>query len=223
MAGLVAYASSDDEDEEAVSQPEANVSSCVQNNTSDTAKQEETAEPQSAPIGPSLPPAGDLNLPEAEDSLLEDAFSDPERLPQSPYSANRSLIHDLTLPSVPDFDIPPSPPGSPPPAIDRKFTQFLDLKRKGIHFNQKLEQSAALKNPNLMDKLMRFVELDGASQYETTLPKDLWNPGAFPPWAYRESLRKSREQVVKEREAHNASGARKAVDFVPASKPSTRK
>jgi hypothetical protein len=155
--------------------------------------------------------------------MLEDATADPDRPPQSPYSANRSLVHDLTLPSIPDFDIPSSPPGSPPPAINKKFNQFLNLKKKGVHFNQKLEQSAALKNPNLMDKLMRFVELEGASQYETTLPKDVWNPDAFPQWAYRENLKKSREQIIKEREAHNASGARKAVDFVPASKASTRK
>jgi hypothetical protein len=152
--------------------------------------------------------------------MMDDAVVEPDRAPQSPYSANRSLIHDLTLPSVPDFDIPPSPPGSPLQAIDKKFSQFLDLKKKGVHFNQKLESSAALKNPNLMDKLMRFVELDGASQYETTLSKDLWNPAAFPEWAYRENLRKSREQIVKEREAHNASGARKGVEFVPASKGS---
>lgn len=155
--------------------------------------------------------------------MMQDAEADPDRPPQSPYSANRSLIHDLTLPSVPDFDIPPSPPGSPPAAIDKKSSQFLDLKKKGIHFNQKLEQSAALKNPNVMDKLMRFVELEGAGQYETTLPKDLWNPDALPEWAHRDGLRKTREQLVKEREAQNASGARKAVDFVPSSKGTPRK
>ena len=173
--------------------------------------------PSNATIGPSLPPAEDIistseALPEDPDTVME--FN---RAPSSPYSATRSLIQELTLPSVPDFDIPPSPPGSPPAAIDKKFAQFLDLKKKGIHFNQKLEQSAALKNPNVMDKLMRFVELEGAKQYKTTLPKELWDPTAFPDWAHREGLRKSREQIIKQKEAQNASGNRKAPDFVPAS------
>jgi hypothetical protein len=190
-----------------------------QNDRTVATKQDEpppgpSVEPQTATIGPSLPTAGDLN-----DTLLEDTNTamDPDNAPPSPYSATRSLIQELTLPSIPDFDIPPSPPGSPPAAIDKKFSQFLDLKKKGIHFNQKLEQSAALKNPNVMDKLMRFVELEGVQQYETTLPKELWDPTGFPEWAHREGLRQSREQLIKERESQNASGNRKAPEFVPAS------
>lgn len=133
----------------------------------------------------------------------------------SPYSANRALIHDLTLPSVPNLDIPPSPPGSPPPRASKSFEQFLALKKKGTHFNSKLEQSTALRNPTVTEKLMDFVGLDERQQYETTLSPDLWNPAAFPETAFLENLRKSRDRIAKQREADKASGARTSVDFVP--------
>jgi hypothetical protein len=141
--------------------------------------------------------------------------------PSSPYSANRALIQSLTLPTVPNLDIPPSPPGSPSASINKRFEQFLDLKRKGTHFNSKLEQSTALANPSLMDKLMAFAEVEGKSQYDTTLPPDLWNPQAFPAWAFSDKLKKTREKVVKEREAEHASGGRGSIDFVASSTPAS--
>ncbi|PNY25969.1 Uncharacterized protein TCAP_04090 [Tolypocladium capitatum] len=163
--------------------------------------------PQSAvPLGPSLPPmeaspmAGDEDGPDA---------------PASPYSANRAAIHHLTLPSVPNLEIPPSPPGSPPPRVSKTFDQFLSLKKRGTHFNKKLEQSTALRNPSVMDKLLEFAGLDGQQQYETTLSLDLWDPTAFPESAFVEKLRKSRETLAKEREADRSGGGRSSIDFVP--------
>ena len=172
-----------------------------------------------AAIGPSLPPdEADLDYPVD----MEDDDSSSAQAPASPYSANRALLRDLTLPTAPNMDIPPSPPGSPPPGLNAKFDQFLDLKRgKGTHFNARVAQSAALKNPALMDKLLGFVGMDptfedgndGAAQYATTLPSDIWDPTGFPEWAFRGQLRRSQERVQKEK----ARGAGQGVEFVPAS------
>lgn len=115
--------------------------------------------------------------------------------PGSPYSANRALLRDLTLPAVTNLDIPPSPPGSPPPGTNKKFEQFLELKKKGVHFNSKIAQSSALKNPGLMDKLLNFVEVDQRDQYKTILGTDLWDPSAFPKSAYKEQLRQSQNEI----------------------------
>jgi hypothetical protein len=159
------------------------------------------------PLGPSLPSA----------DAITNALPDPDESqepPASPYSANRALIHDLTLPSVPNLDIPPSPPGSPPLGANKKIDQFLQLKKKGVHFNSKLEQSTALRNPSLMDKLLDFVGIDEVGQYETTLPKELWDPRGFPEWAFRDKLSKSREKIAKEKEADRTGGGRTAIDFV---------
>ena len=136
---------------------------------------------------------------------------------QSPYSANRALIRGLTLPSLPSYDIPPSPPGSPNESTNAKFKHFIELKKQGIHFNEKLANSSALKNPSLMQKLIDFSSIDEAGQYESTLPKELWNPGTFPGHAYKEELAKSQQKILMKTEDEKARGQRENVEFVPAS------
>jgi hypothetical protein len=136
----------------------------------------------------------------------------PPVAPGSPYSSTRATLRDLTLPPVPNMDIPPSPPGSPPPATNKKFAQFLELKKKGVHFNSKIAGSSALKNPALMDKLLGFVDLDQKDQYATTLAPDIWNPKGFPRHAFREQLRASQSEMTQAR----ARGKGAAVEFVPA-------
>lgn len=188
-------------------------------------------------MGPSLPPADQREVyPEQVDE--EDLGPDQDvqaRPPSSPYSANRALLHQLTLPTVPDLDIPPSPPpGSPSSdarraALTAKFEKFLELKRtKGVHFNARIAESHAFRNPEQTDKLLSFVGIDtkldrdsgaagaaGASQYSTTLPADLWDPVGFPAWAHRGRLRLAQEKLSKERT--RAQG--EPVQFVPAANP----
>lgn len=142
--------------------------------------------------------------------------------PSSPYTTNRTLLHNLTMPTVANLDIPPSPPpGSPSSdaaqaALTAKFDKFLELKRKkGVHFNARIADSHAFKNPAQTDKLLAFVGLEPESteQYGTVLPRELWDPAAFPEWAYRKELRKAQEKVQRERGRKEGE----AVQFVPAS------
>lgn len=176
------------------------------------------------PLGPSLPTeaaSGASYLPEPED---DPAAAQQSSAPSSPFTANRALLRDLTLPTVPNLDIPPSPPGSPAPALTKKLDNFLELKKKGIHFNGKLASSAAVQNPALMDKLMGFVEMgreEGGDslreQYATTLGKDVWDPTGqetFPPWAFRGPLKQSQDRVRRDREAERAGGKRSGIEFV---------
>lgn len=158
---------------------------------------------QSTLVGPQAPPTEVL--------AKEDGFSRP----LSPYPANRAIIRNLTMPTIPNFDIPPSPPGSPPPAMEQKFEHFQKLKKQGIHFNEKLAGSSALKNPALLQKLMSSAGLDDSEQYATTLPKNLWDPSAFPNWAYKEELAKSQQQISKRKEAEKSRTQRESIDFVP--------
>jgi hypothetical protein len=97
----------------------------------------------------------------------------------------------------------------------------LQLKQKGIHFNSKLEQSTALRNPALMDKLLDFVGIDEMGQYETTLPKELWDPRGFPEWAFRDKLSKSREKIAKEKEVDRTASGRTAIEFVSSNSSSS--
>ncbi|EEH37946.2 hypothetical protein PAAG_00867 [Paracoccidioides lutzii Pb01] len=135
----------------------------------------------------------------------------------SPFSANRALLRDMTLPPIPNFDIPPSPPGSPDPAANQKFAHFFSLKRQGVHFNEKLASSSSLRNPSLLAKLMEHAGVDGQAQYSTSLPKELWDPvSTLPPWGYKEELLKSQQEVRRKIEEKKASGPREAIDFVSA-------
>lgn len=178
-------------------------------------------------MGPSLPPAEEAEAyPEPEGEAMDqtpdpDVQADPLQPPSSPYSTSRSLIHTLTMPTVANLDIPPSPPpGSPSSdaaqaALTAKFDNFLELKRKkGVHFNARIADSHSFKNPAQTDKLLGFVGMDaaGTEQYETVLPKELWDPASFPEWAYRKDLRKTQEKVQKERGRREGE----AVQFVPA-------
>ncbi|KAK3311110.1 uncharacterized protein B0T15DRAFT_571544 [Chaetomium strumarium] len=124
-------------------------------------------------LGPSRPSEAEAQVEVdlaflSEDATLSQPLNNPSSSsssapepPRSPYTATRTLLRDLTLPSVPNMDIPPSPPGTPPPALEAltaKFDTFLRLKRtKGVHFNERLAASAGMRNPALMDKLLGFV------------------------------------------------------------------
>ena len=165
-------------------------------------------------VGPILGPT----VPVDDSKMSPEIQQEGEGLsaPQSPYSAHRALLRDLTLPTVPNYDIPPSPPGSPVTSTNTRFKHFLDLKKQGVHFNEKLARSSALKNPSLMQKLMDFSEIDDIGQYATTLPKELWNPQAFPEYAYKEDLAKSQQKILKRKEEEKLRGQRESVDFVPA-------
>ncbi|KAG9249841.1 HCNGP-like protein-domain-containing protein [Emericellopsis atlantica] len=208
MSGLVAYASSDDEDGTPVIQVTKTLLAMAK--SSRKVEEKPLAGPAPGPSaapGPSLPPADDPSPPEPT--------IDMSQAPGSPYTTSRTIIHDLTLPSIPNVDIQASPPGSPPPGANKKFEQFILLKKQGVHFNAKLENSEALRNPSLMDKLLGFVGVEGKEQYETTLRDGWWDPKAFPREAYRRTLRKNQEKITREREADKAAGNRTSVDFVP--------
>jgi len=160
-------------------------------------------------VGPFLEPTDlstELRVPEDDETMA----------PPSPSSANRALLRDLTLPTIPNYDIPPSPPGSPMESTNSKFKHFLELKKQGVHFNEKLAKSSALKNPSLMQKLMDFSDIDEAGQYATTLAKDLWNPAGFPEYAYKEELAKSQQRILKKKEDEKTRGRRESVEFVSA-------
>lgn len=147
---------------------------------------------------------------------LAELAEDDAQPPASPYTANRILLRNLTMPPMANFDIPPSPPGSPPPATTAKFTRFLELKTKGVHFNERLHQSSALRNPGLLAKLMDFAGISQEDQYATALPEAIAVPTKFPDWAYADKLVKEHERIARKKEEERAKMQREAIDFVPA-------
>lgn len=130
-------------------------------------------------------------------------------------------MRNLTLPTVPNFDIPASPPGSPPLRPTKKFAQFLELKKQGQHFNQRLENSSVLRDPGHMARLMDFAGVTEEETYTSTLPEGLAVPMVFPEWAYVEGLRASQKKIMKAKEEENKRLPREALAFVPAARSGT--
>ena len=140
-------------------------------------------------------------------------MEDPSPNGRSPFSASRALIQDLTLPSVPNLDIPPSPPGSPNPAANSKFEHFLSLKKQGVHFNAKLASSSSLKNPSLLQKMMQHAGIEEQGQYETSLPTELWDISSIPQWGHKEELLRAQQEFRSKLE----SEPRSSIQFVSGS------
>ncbi|KAI0200346.1 HCNGP-like protein-domain-containing protein [Astrocystis sublimbata] len=232
MAGLVAYESSDEEDEvkpQTTSEPPRKNETATADSTSTPStttikdpskipspKAKANVDEGPAVYGPQMGPSSGPSFPPLEEDPAGDAAAAPllPQAPGSPYTATRALLRDLTLPAVPDMDIPPSPPASPPPS--KKLENFLELKKKGVHFNARLADTTSMKNPALVDKLMAFAELDHRDQYRTTLAADLsWDPDIFPRQAYKEQLRQSQSDIA----AARTRAAGEAVKFVPSEWP----
>jgi hypothetical protein len=143
-------------------------------------------------------------------------YEDDEPIELS-YESTREAIRNLTMPPSPNFNIPPSPPGSPPLGSTKKFAHFLKLKKQGVHFNERLHSTTALKNPTLYQKLKQHARISDEEQYATTIPEDLAVPVSFPPWAYADELNKSQAKIKQKREEEAKKKPREAIDFVPAS------
>lgn len=123
------------------------------------------------------------------------------------------------MPPVPNFNIPDAPP---PPAqnseeaatlaaVAKQFERFLELKKQGVHFNERLQNSTSLRNPSLLPKLMAFAEITQEDCYKSTLPEELAVPSRWPEDCHVESLLRQNERREKKRLAE-----REKVDFVPA-------
>ncbi|KAB2100646.1 hypothetical protein AG0111_0g10745 [Alternaria gaisen] len=212
------YPDSDEEDVVPATQPElTNISAAVAPAPEPLSASAPLEQPptSSGPVnGPAQGPAQGptVSPPPEEDVPSNDAA------PGSTYANTRALIQNLTLPTVPNFDIPPSPPGSPPQRATKKFAQFLELKKKGQHFNQRLETSSVLRDPGHMQKLMDFAGISEQDSYTSTLPEDVAIPAIFPEWAYVEELRASQKRISKTREQERSKAPREALEFVSASK-----
>ncbi|OQO07669.1 hypothetical protein B0A48_07366 [Cryoendolithus antarcticus] len=143
----------------------------------------------------------------------------PASPPGSPYTNNRQRVHELTMPPLPNFSIPDSPPPPSPTSASAsaletstaQFARFLELKKQGVHFNARLQDSTSLRNPSLLPKLLAFAGVEGEEQYASALPEGCGVSTKWPERWYVESLLKEDERREGKRKAE-----RDKVEFVPA-------
>ncbi len=218
MSGLVSYESSSEEEEARQAPATASIEPKL-NGITDAyparaeafAKSNDRDRDYNAPmVGPSMP----TNL-EAD----EQAVNENEAVATDPYSTNLSeqdLIRHLTQASHPLTALPPSPPGSPDAAIEAKFKKFLELKNKGLHFNEDLANKSSFRNPALLNTLMARAGIDDPTQYASSLPTSVWDPAAIPPQAYKEELARSQQSIRDSdwaRKRNEAIAGTRTIDF----------
>ncbi|KIW26322.1 uncharacterized protein PV07_09423 [Cladophialophora immunda] len=171
--------------------------------------------------GPMLGPTMPAQM-QGDDDIVQPQESSAETSQQ--HMSERETIHLLTQATHPMTAIPPSPPGSPDPALDAKFKRFLELKAKGVHFNEDLANKSTFRNPGLLATMMARAGVEGDDQYRTSLPQEVWNPLGFPPLAYKEELLRSqqalREQDSNSKKSLSAAGKR-TIEFTSGGKSGT--
>ncbi|EXJ53723.1 uncharacterized protein A1O5_12972 [Cladophialophora psammophila CBS 110553] len=229
MSGLVSYESSSDEEQPSPPKAEAIAlskgkpadltvptdgvaSSSINKDFPTTEPGEGTDGTTSVGNGPMLGPA----MPDQmrnNDEIIEQQDS-PAKISQN--MSGRETIHLLTQATCPMTAIPPSPPGSPDPALDAKFKRFLELKAEGVHFNEDLANRSTFRNPGLLATMMARAGLEGDDQYRTSLPREFWDPLGFPSFAYKEELLQS-QQTLREQDAASkkslAAAGKRTIQF----------
>jgi hypothetical protein len=211
--GLVSYESSDEDDEvSAATRPtpiQVDGAKNLVHADESPSKDENIANAESASrtmVGPSMPDVAINDLGETQ----------PSPIPEQPQLSEREMIHYLTQATHPMTSIPPSPPGSPNPAIEAKFKRFFELKAKGIHFTEDLATKSSFNNPALLSTMLDRFGIEGMDQYKTSLPVDVWDPTAFPPEAFKEELLRSQQEIKAREDAEkkvlSASGKR-TIEF----------
>ncbi|GIZ49663.1 hypothetical protein CKM354_001269100 [Cercospora kikuchii] len=225
MNSLVAYESSDDEDNVQPEKPAETVKVAPPQPAKQPAPQPAAA-PAPQPALQSITPAqptsiadGPLPGPAAGPAPAAPVLEPSEDTSFDPYAFERQRLRELTMPTLPNFDIPDSPP--PPTrnseeaavlaATTKKLERFLELKKQGVHFNDRLQNTTSLRNPSLLPKLMEFAGLTREDGYASSLSEDVAVPVKWPEECYIEALVQQNERREKKRLRD-----RDHVDFVPA-------
>ncbi|KAJ4566846.1 hypothetical protein HRR82_008416 [Exophiala dermatitidis] len=229
MSALVAYESSSEDDEPVkptadseaapVEKPSTaahtvdgqNGQAPIQTAQQDSPREHQVQVVDGPMVGPTMP-----------DRVVENGL-DGETTPATQQSTSeRDAVRFLTQASHPMTSIPSSPPGSPDSALNAKFARFLELKAKGVHFNEDLASKSTFRNPSFLSTMVARVGLDESDQYRTSLPPQIWNPLAFPSWAYKEELLRS-QQTIREQESATkkslSAAGKRTIEFTSGGTP----
>ncbi|RMD41910.1 hypothetical protein DV735_g3208, partial [Chaetothyriales sp. CBS 134920] len=212
MNALVSYESSSDEEDTALTS--------TNDNAATAAVPPAEGHALAPMVGPSLPPPS-LDSDQGSSVVADDLAVDALLAGLS----EQDLIRHLTPASHPINALPPSPPGTPDPVVEARFSKFLELKKKGLHFNADLAKKPSFRNPAILKSLMARSGIDDQLSYASSLPTHVWDPAGFSPHAYKEELARS-QQTIRDRELarrrnESATGTRR-IDFHPSSTSSSQ-
>jgi len=106
-------------------------------------------------------------------------------------SSSADVPADDGEPTRPAFVVPDSPPGECNPRVMEKYLGFVQSSQEGNCVNDYIRHSKRFRNPDLLEKLVAYMDVvENGSNY----PTDLYDPTAFGPEEYYDQLEKTRRQ-----------------------------
>ena len=102
--------------------------------------------------------------------------------------------------SRPAFVVPDSPPGDLHPKLVEKFAGNVAHYRQGHRVNEYIRNMKKFRNPCLLDKLVRFLDVH---ELGSNYPKDVYDPASFAPEEYYDKLEEARK-TWEERQSRKA-------------------
>ncbi|EPX72600.1 transcriptional regulator [Schizosaccharomyces octosporus yFS286] len=97
-----------------------------------------------------------------------------------------------------NWRFPSSPKGDSDSFLEKKIKQFLELKRKNVHFHARLVENENFLNPQLLDTLQEYAGI--SNPMASMMPSATWIPQCLPNSAYAKSLREAQEDLIRKRE-----------------------
>uniref|UniRef100_A0A7S2JS36 SAP30-binding protein n=1 Tax=Haptolina brevifila TaxID=156173 RepID=A0A7S2JS36_9EUKA len=90
----------------------------------------------------------------------------------------------------PNFVPPDSPPGDVNPKVLEKYLGYVKNRQEGKHVNDYIRHTKRFRNPDLLEKLVGFMDV---TENGTNYPADLYDPNSFGKEEYYEQLERSRK------------------------------
>lgn len=139
--------------------------------------------PLTSPIAsgtPSQPPSGNLNLTVTPDASF----------------ASITVVKKL-LPSLDEL-LPPKTTQLCDPALQEKLARFHVLASQGRSINTNLKAAKAFKNPDILEKLISYCEVN---EIGSNYPKEIYDPEGFDPSDFYDEIAKQQQELIEKREA----------------------
>ncbi|KAI8824457.1 HCNGP-like protein-domain-containing protein [Fimicolochytrium jonesii] len=114
----------------------------------------------------------------------------------------RALLRPAGFVDDDEMDIPSEPDGEPNPITQAKIEKWLAIKASGTHFNDRLEQTHAFRNPSIMSKLIEYLDLD---ELGSNYPKDIFDPHSFPKEAFFDQIAQAQDTLQQQQQQFAAS------------------
>jgi len=134
------------------------------------------------------------------------AVSTPPHIQQE---VSSSFLGGLPTPLRSDAFLPAEPEGECDARVLAKIKKFYEMKKEGKSVNESLRQSKAFRNPDILEKLVVFCNIN---EIGSNYPLHLWNPAGYQPDDFYDAIAAEQRKMEERRDQERTT--RTQVEFV---------